>query len=88
MKQVGRPPSTGLPATSCNNLDSYTLVEHGDYKGWIGLSPPAAYPSIMERDNAFTYLSIPKHHAYVYINYSNPPRSLTLRIDSKGLGHT
>jgi hypothetical protein len=29
MKQVGRPPSTSLLATSCDNLDSYTLNEHG-----------------------------------------------------------
>jgi hypothetical protein len=29
MKQVGRPLSTGLPTTSCENLDSYTLNEHG-----------------------------------------------------------
>ena len=33
MKQVGRPPSTGLPATSCDNLDSYTLVERGGLQG-------------------------------------------------------
>ena len=29
VKQVERPPSIGLPATSCDNLDSYTLVERG-----------------------------------------------------------
>jgi len=29
MRWVGRPPSTGLLATSCDNLDSYTLPEHG-----------------------------------------------------------
>jgi hypothetical protein len=29
MRWVGRPLSTGLPATSCDNLDSYTLPEHG-----------------------------------------------------------
>ena len=33
MKQVGRPPSTSLPATSCDNLDSYTLVERGGLQG-------------------------------------------------------
>jgi len=31
---IGRPPSTGLPATSCDNLEnSYTLVEHGGMQG-------------------------------------------------------
>ena len=53
----------------------------GEYKGWIGLSPPAAYPSTVERDNALTYISKPKHHACIYRNYPNPLRSLTLRID-------
>jgi hypothetical protein len=52
-----------------------------DYKGWIGLSPPVTYPSTVERDNAFTCLSIPKHHACVYRNYPNLLRSLTLQID-------
>ena len=33
MKQVGRPSSTGLPATSYDNLDSYTLVERGRLQG-------------------------------------------------------
>ena len=33
MKQVGRPLSTGLPATSYDNLDSYTPVEHGGLQG-------------------------------------------------------
>ena len=51
----------------------------GDYKGRTGLSPPAAYPSIGEKDNAFTYLSIPKHHACVYKNYPNPLESSTLK---------
>jgi hypothetical protein len=48
VKQVERPPSTSLPVTSCKNLDSYTLNEHGDYEGQTGLSPPAAYPSTEE----------------------------------------
>jgi hypothetical protein len=67
-----RPPSTGQPATSCDNLDSYTWSNVGDYKGWIGLSALVAYPSTMERDNAFIYISIPKHHAFIYRNYPNP----------------
>ena len=33
MEQVGRPPSTGLPATSCDNLDSYILNERGGIGG-------------------------------------------------------
>ena len=33
VKQVGRPPSTSLPATSCDNLDSYTPVERGGLQG-------------------------------------------------------
>jgi hypothetical protein len=33
VKQVGRSPSTGLPATSCDNLDSYTPNESGGLQG-------------------------------------------------------
>jgi hypothetical protein len=53
----------------------------GDYEGRIGLSPPATYPSTREKDNAFTYLSIPKHHACIYKDYPNPLESPTLWMD-------
>jgi hypothetical protein len=53
----------------------------GEYKGWIGLSPPAVYPSTMKKDNAFTCLPIPEHHARVHRNYPNPLGTPTLRID-------
>jgi hypothetical protein len=33
LKQVRRPPSTDLLATSYDNLDSYTLVEHEGLQG-------------------------------------------------------
>ena len=33
MRWVGRPPSTGLLATSYDNLDSYTLNEHEGIQG-------------------------------------------------------
>jgi len=55
VKQVRRPLSTGLPATSFDNLDSYTLVEHGGLyhhlpptsQPWKGTmhSPISPYPS-------------------------------------------
>ena len=66
--------STGLPATSRNNLDSYTLAEHGGmprtdraittyrHPHYRGLGP-CNYP-------AFT----PKHHAYMQRTHSGPPR--------------
>jgi hypothetical protein len=35
----------GLPGDT--GLQLYAKTECGDYKGWTGLSPPAAYPSTM-----------------------------------------
>jgi hypothetical protein len=48
MRWIRRPPSTGMPATSCDNLRTPTPWPNvRDYEGRIGLSPPAAYPSIV-----------------------------------------
>jgi hypothetical protein len=46
VRWIGRPPSTGLPATSCDNLRTPTPWPNmGEFKGQTGLSPPSAYPS-------------------------------------------
>ena len=46
MRWITRPPSIGLPATSCDNLRTPTPWPNvGDYEGRKGLSPPAFYPS-------------------------------------------
>jgi hypothetical protein len=42
---IRRPPSTGLPATSCDNLRSPTpWTNVGEFKGRTWLSPPVTYP--------------------------------------------
>ena len=41
-----------------------------DYKRWIGLSPPAAYPSTMEYEaNEDSFY--PRHHVYAIDYYSS-----------------
>jgi hypothetical protein len=46
VRWIGRPPSTGLLATSCDNLRTPTPWPNvGKFKGWTGLSPTATYPS-------------------------------------------
>jgi hypothetical protein len=47
VRWIRRPPSIGLPATSCDNLRTPTWPNVGDCKGRAGLSLLAAYPSIV-----------------------------------------
>jgi hypothetical protein len=49
MKQVERPLEYWSASNLSDNLDSYTPIEHGEYKGRTGLSPPAAYPSFRRK---------------------------------------
>jgi hypothetical protein len=44
VKQVERPPSTGLPATSCDDLDSYTPVKRGGLQGMDRAVPTYRLP--------------------------------------------
>ena len=63
VRQVGRPPSTGLPATSCDNLDSYTPIEHGGLQG---------------TDRAITTYHLPLNHGKgqcIHLSlHTQPPR--------------
>ena len=81
VRQVGRPLSIGLPATSCDDLDSYTRPERGGLQGTDRAVTTCRLPLNRRVGNVFTCLSIPKHHTCVYRNYPNSPRSSTLRID-------
>ena len=65
----------------CDNLDSYNLSECGGLQGMDRAITTCRLPLNQRVGNAFTYFSIPKHHACVHKNYPNSPRSPTLRID-------
>ena len=58
----------------------YEYPNMGDYMGWIGLSPPTTYPSIVEHHHIrrFPYTRAP--HLCIKKQH-NPSRPPTLRID-------
>jgi hypothetical protein len=53
-------------------------LDVGDYEGWTGLSPPAAYPSTMEYEENEGNLQS-RHHVYA-IDYYSSVRRLSLFI--------
>ena len=63
---------TGLRLV-CKAIAAYSSTPYpnvGDYKGWIGLSPPAAYPSTMEYETNEGSLQ-PRYHVYTIDYYSS-----------------
>ena len=44
----------------------------GDYKGWTGLSPPAAYPDRLWRRYANNGNLWPRHYVHAIDYYSSP----------------
>jgi hypothetical protein len=53
----------------------------GDYKGWTGLSPPAAYSSTVEYEANEGSL-LPRHHVYAIDYYSSVDQGYFIFIRS------
>jgi hypothetical protein len=82
MRWVRKPLSTGLPATSCDNLNSYTVPERGgitkDGQGYHHLSPTPQPWSMTMHSPIPMYPS----SAFMYKETTQvPPGTLTLQID-------
>jgi hypothetical protein len=66
----------------CQAMPAYSSMPYpnmGDYKGWIGLSPPAAYPSTVEYE-ANEGSRQPRHHVYAISYYSSIRKGLSIFI--------
>jgi hypothetical protein len=89
VRWIRRPPSTGLPATSCDNLRTSTLWPNvGDYEGRTGLSPPAAYPSTVGHEMHSSAPTYPGTSP-TYIGTTQIPSSLRpYGLIGKGLRRT
>jgi len=53
-------------------ISSTPNLNVGDYEGWTGLSPPAAYPDRLWGRDAINSNLWPRHHAYASDYYSSP----------------
>jgi hypothetical protein len=81
MRWVGSPPSTGLPASSCGNLDSYTPDEREGLQGIDRAVTTGRLPLKQRKRNVSAYSLVPEHHVHLQGNYPHPPRTPALWID-------
>jgi hypothetical protein len=89
VRWIRRPPSTGLLATSCDNLRTPApLLNVGDYEGWTWLSPPTAYPSTVGHE-MYSPTPIYLGTSPAYIGTTETPWGpRPYGSTGKGFGHT
>ena len=73
--------STDLPATSCDNLDSYTRPKRWGLQRTDRVVATCRLPLNRGVGNVFTYSYVPGHLARLHRNYPHPPGTPTLWID-------